>query len=236
MPTNRATILLTRPQEQAERFARMCRDMLGAEQQIILSPLIKIEMLPMQESLAHYCGLIFTSENGVRAFAQAYGQHDMSAYCVGERTAQAAHAAGLRAYSANGSADDLVAMVKGADVRGALLHIRGEHSRGDIAGRLGQQVDEVVAYRQVSVPLSEEAREILAGEHKVILPLFSPRTAQLFFTQDLQINASLQVVAISNAVNEAILGTNLAKSIDIFIAETPDAEAMLRTIKRRIDT
>ncbi len=214
----------------------MCRDMLGAEQQIILSPVIEIEILPMQRSLAQYCGLIFTSENGVRAFVQAYGQHDMPAYCVGVRTAKAARAVGLRASSANGSADDLVAMVMDAGVKGALLHVRGEHSRGDIAGRLGQQVDEVVAYRQVPVPLTEKTREILAGKHEVILPLFSPRTAQLFFKHDLLINAPLQVVAISNAVNEAILGTNPAKNIDILIAETPDAEAMLRVIKGRIDT
>ncbi len=214
----------------------MCRDMLGAEQQIILSPLIEIEMLPMQGSLAQYCGLIFTSENGVRAFAQAYGQRDMPAYCVGERTAKAARAAGLRALSANGSADDLVAMVMDAGVEGALLHVRGEHSRGDIAGRLGEQIDEVVAYRQVSVPLSEKAREILAGKHAVILPLFSPRTAQLFFRHDLQIKAPVQVVAISNAVNEAILDTNPVESIDILIAEKPDAAAMLRAIKGRIDT
>lgn len=214
----------------------MCRDLLGAAQQIILSPLIEIEMLPMQGPLAQYHGLIFTSENGVRAFAQAYGQHDMPAYCVGERTAKAARAAGLRASSANGTADDLVAMVKRAGVEGELLHVRGEHSRGDIAGRLDQQVDEVVAYRQVPVPLNEKAREILAGKHEVILPLFSPRTAQLFFKHDLQINAPVQVVAISNAVNEVILGTNPAKKIDILIAEKPNAAAMLQAIKGRIDT
>jgi len=214
----------------------MCRDLLGAEQQIILSPLIEIEILPMQGSLSQYYGLIFTSENGVRAFAQAYGHHDMPAYCVGERTAKAARAAGLKACSADGTADDLVAMVKDAGVEGTLLHVRGEHSRGDIAGRLSRQVDEAVAYCQASVPLSEKAREILAGKHAVILPLFSPRTAQLFFKHDLQINAPVQVVAISSAVNEAILGTNPTKNINILIAETPDAAAMLRAIKGRIDT
>jgi uroporphyrinogen-III synthase len=127
-------------------------------------------------------------------------------------------------------------MVKDTGVEGALLHVRGEHSRGDIAGRLSRQVDEAVAYRQASVPLSEKAREILAGKHAVILPLFSPRTAQLFFKHDLQINAPVQVVAISSAVNEAILGTNPTKNINILIAETPDAAAMLRAIKGRIDT
>jgi len=214
----------------------MCRDMLGAEQKIILSPLIEIKMLPVQRQLTQYRGLIFTSENGVRAFAQAYGKHNVPAYCVGERTADAARAAGLRAFSANGSADDLVTMIKGADVKGVLLHVRGEHSRGDIAGRLDHQIDELVAYRQVPVPLCEKAREIVAGKRRVILPLFSPRTAQLFFKHDLQINAPLQVVAISNAVNEVILGTNPAENVDIFIAEKPDAAAMLAAIKGRIDT
>ncbi len=214
----------------------MCHDLLGVEQPIVLSPLIEIEVLPTQVSLAQYCGLIFTSENGVQAFTRVYGQHDMPAYCVGDRTAKAASAAGLRAFSANGTADDLVAMVKGVDANGALLHVRGEHSRGDIAGRLSQQVDEVMAYRQVPVPLSVKAREVLEGEHEVILPLFSPRTAQLFFKHGLQIKAPVRVVAISNAVNEVILETNLAENITISIARKPDAVAMLQAIKGRIDT
>ena len=210
----------------------MCREVFGQDQPIIISPLMKIEMLPMTGPLDPYCGLIFTSENGVLAFAQASDQRHLPAYCVGNRTADAARAVGLTAYSANGSADDLVAMIRNVPAKGRYLHVRGEHTRGDIAGRLGLAVDEVVAYRQTSVSLSDEARVALAGDQPVILPLFSPRTAQLFCQDADQIKAPLRIVVISDAVGKVV--SNL-DSAEITVATTPDAAAMLRAIQGRID-
>ena len=238
MSKERPIILLTRPQMQSERFAEMCRQLLGAEQQIILSPLMEIEILPISVTWSRYLGLIFTSENGVRAYAQAQVGLDLPAYCVGDRTAKAASEAGLKAHSAKGSADDLIELIKDAGVSGPLLHIRGEHMRGDIAGRLGVPVDEVVAYDQVPKPLNTTALAALVGQKTVILTLFSPRTAELFFNETVRITAPLQVIAISETVKEAVLGSNHAQNaenIAIQIALTPDAAAMLQAIKRYSD-
>lgn len=214
----------------------MCRNELGLDQQIIQSPLLKIEMLPIATELTQYRGLIFTSENSVSAFAQSQSRRDLPAYCVGGRTAKAAIEAGLEAHSANGSADDLVAMVQAADVAGPLLHIRGEHSRGEIADRISAQVDEVVAYRQIALSLNDTARIALAGNREVILPLFSPRSAQIFFEQATSVTARLQMIVISKAVKGVILGSNLPEFVDIIVADTPDAAAMLQAIKRCIVT
>ncbi len=223
--------MLTRPQAQSERFAQICRATLGAELQIILSPLLKIEMLLFDVPLTPYRGLIFTSENGVQAFAQTTIGQGMPAYCVGARTTNAARDAGLEAISADGTADDLVEMINAAEVAGPLLHIRGEHTRGNIAGRINAQVDEVVAYRQLAQPLSDVARSALQSNEVVILPLFSPRTAQLFFEQADSISADLKVIAISAAVNDVILDTNKAKTAASSIADTPNALAMIQAIK-----
>ena len=206
----------------------MCREMLDGEQRIIISPLIKIEMLPLRRSMDAYSGLIFTSENGVRALAKTWDGRDLPAYCVGDRTANAARAAGFKALSAGGAADDLVMMIEDAGVAGRLLHVRGEHSRGDIATRLKQKVDEVVIYRQVAVPLTSESHSVLSGEQTVILPLFSPRTAQLFFKEAGQISAPLKIVVISKAVGNAVSGETV-------VAATPDAVSMVQAIKGRID-
>lgn len=214
----------------------MCREALGAEQEIILSPLLKIELLPFEAPVTPYHGLIFTSDNGVRAFAQVRSPQRIPAYCVGDRTADAARAAGLEAFSAKGSADDLVTMINATDVAGPMLHIRGEHTRGDIAKRISAQVDEVVCYRQTPLPLTDETRTALQGNREVILPVFSPRTAQIFFEQVKTVSASLQMVAMSEAVNDVILGSNLAENVEISIAETPDAWAMIQAIKRCIET
>lgn len=214
----------------------MCREELGAGPQIIQSPLLKIELLPIEQDVSKYQALIFTSENGVRAYVKSQGQVGLPAFCVGQRTTKAATDAGLKALSANGTADELVALVQGAEPDGPILHIRGEHTRGNIAQRIDAQVDEAVAYRQAPVNLTDEAQSGLQGDRAVILPLFSPRTAQLFFKLVTKSNAQLHVVAISEAVKEAILGSNPPENMVISVADTPDAAAMLRAIKRCIVT
>lgn len=214
----------------------MCREALGPAQQIILSPLLKIEMLPHQADVAAYHGLIFTSENGVRAFLQHQQASEMPAFCVGERTAKAARAAGFATQSANGSASDLITMINAADVSGPLLHVRGAHARGDIATGVTVQVDQVVAYQQSAQSLTDVAVLALRGDNEVILPLFSPRTAQIFCEQSDQITAPLHVIAMSAAVKDILSGSNLAKNGSIFVAGSPDAPSMLQAIKSRIGT
>ncbi|WP_428545787.1 uroporphyrinogen-III synthase [Profundibacter sp.] len=226
MPDNRPTVLLTRPQAQAERFAQALGDI-----PVVISPLMRIEQQPLDVELTGYRGLVFTSENGVWACPQCA----LPAFCVGDRTAQAAKDAGMRAVSAKGSADDLVRIIADRAVEGPLLHIRGEHTRGDVAGKLralGLRVDEVVGYRQVARPLSEQARKLLGGESIVILPLFSPRTARLFVADVGRIGARVRVVAISEAVKEALSGSVFD---DITVSTTPDAKGMIAAIQGRID-
>ena len=236
MSKKQALIVLTRPQAQSERFAQMCCEVLGEDVQIILSPLLKIELLPFKMPETPYQGLIFTSENGVRAYAQTPSDQSIPAYCVGERTAMAARAAGLEAISSDGSADDLVAMINATDRTGPLLHVRGAHTRGDVAERIAVQVDEVAAYRQVELSLTDEAQAALQGQDEVILPLFSPRTAQIFFKQTKPVSAPTQVIAMSDAVNRAVLGSEMARNTQILTIDTPDAQAMLQAIKRHIET
>ena len=226
MPDNRPTVLLTRPQAQAERFAQALRDV-----PVVISPLMRIEQQPLDVDLTGYRGLVFTSENGVLACPVC----TLPAYCVGDRTAQAARAAGMRAVSAKGSADDLVRLLTDRAVDGPLLHIRGEHTRGDVAGKLRSleiQVDGVVGYQQIAQPLTEQARVLLGGESVVILPLFSPRTASLFVAGVGRIKAHVRVVAISGAVKAALEGSGFG---DITVAGTPDAKGMIAAIQGRID-
>ena len=226
MPDNRPTVLLTRPQAQAERFAKALGDI-----PVVISPLMRIEHQPLDADLTGYRGLVFTSENGVRACPKCA----LPAYCVGDRTAQAAKDAGMRAISAKGSADDLVRLIADRAVEGPLLHIRGEHTRGDVAGKLhalGIQVDEHVGYCQVGLPLSEEARKLLGGESTVILPLFSPRSARLFLEKADRIKARVRFVVISGAVKTVLSDSGYD---DITVARKPDANAMVAAIKRRND-
>jgi hypothetical protein len=87
----------------------------------------------------------------------------------------------VRRREAGACADALVARL-GGTARPALVHLRGRHQRGDVAERLGPRATiraAHVVYDQVALP----ARRGLcrgAGARPLIVPLFSPRSADLF--------------------------------------------------------
>lgn len=230
MLTENAVILITRPKAQAEPFAKACRGALGEKVEIIISPLMEIEFPPLNIPIEKYSGLVFSSQNAVQAYLKNCENKTLPAFCVGRRTASAAKDAGLQAISADGDADDLVDLIAKENPKGRLLHIHGQETRGNIVPRLnacGIKADSIIAYQQTPVALSDQAQTALAGEKCVILPLFSPRTACLFFDNAKQINAPLRCIVISEAVKAAIPVTD---SLTVVVAQTPDAVAMLRAI------
>jgi uroporphyrinogen-III synthase len=223
------TILITRPEPAAHRFADQLRAGLGCAVPVVFSPLMRIEPCGALPGLEGVEALIFTSRNGVEAFARQSPRRDIPCYTVGEATAQMARDAGLSATSCGGDAGQLVArLLKG--VQGPCLHIRGEHGVGNIAARLragGIKTDEVVLYRQVAQPLNAAALELMQGQAPVIIPLFSPRTARLMF-EGFSGNAPLFVVAISAAVAQAVAG---AAVNSVIVAQSPDANSMVTATK-----
>ncbi len=223
-------ILLTRPQAQAEAFRRR----LGSGAEVLISPVLEITPLLLGVNPASYAGLIFTSQNAVRAAASQAALAGMQAWAVGRHTAAAARAAGMRVTSANGTADDLVALITRARPAGRLLFLRGEHSRGQVAERLnsaGIETDSEVIYRQEERPLSARALTVLQGERPVIVPLFSPRSARLLSRQAAGARAPLHLLAMSPAVLAAWEGPLPASARTV---ELPEAEAMAREILRHV--
>lgn len=205
--------LLTRPMAQSTRFAASLRSRFGPDLSITISPLIAPSFLaPAFPDLKPAC-LIFTSETGVDSFARHPARpKDLPslAYCVGDRTAQAARLAGLRAISANGDATNLVERIKQDKAAGPVLHISGAQTRGDIARHLsdaGYDVAALVLYEQQQQEMTAEAKTLLLGENPVMVPLFSPRSATLFLAQlsRVEANAPLFFSALSNAVAEPLV-------------------------------
>ncbi|MEL6234802.1 MAG: uroporphyrinogen-III synthase, partial [Pseudomonadota bacterium] len=144
-------LLLTRPIDQAQEFAASVAAALPGRYEPVYWPLIRIEREPAELALDDVQGLLFTSANGVRAFAQASPRRDIPALCVGDGTATAARAAGLIASSARGDAGALAQLAVASHLpgAGAYLHLRGRDTTGDIAGALaveGIEVREAVLY------------------------------------------------------------------------------------------
>lgn len=220
----RPIILLTRPEKASRRFAAQLREALGSVE-VVISPLLQISPLVQSVDLSGVVALVFTS-----AHAVPFGAPGMRCYCVGDATARAAKAAGMQAISAGSDATGLSRRILADGETGPLLHIRGAHSRGQVAQTLtdaGCQTREIVAYDQVARPLSDTAKALLGGESPVIVPVFSPRTAEIF-SESANAGPNAWCAALSDAVAEKI--ENIP-SERIRICSVPNAAAMSETVQ-----
>lgn len=231
------TLLLTRPKAQSRALVNQIETNFPDRTRCIISPLMVIAPTKNLPNLDGCQAMLFTSVNGVSAFADLGINTDLQCYCVGVRTAQAARDVGLQAISADGAAADLIALINKnlTPEVGSLLHCRGEHSTGDITASLsacGFDVREAVLYSQNSCDLTGKAQLALAsGEVNAIL-IYSPRSAQQFHT------AFANKKWHANNITALCISENTAAEIRslgfecVEIAEKPDGAAMLTLIER----
>jgi uroporphyrinogen-III synthase len=195
-------LLVTRPAGSGERFAEAVAQSWAQDLRVIQSPLLRIEELWPKFVADGLSGVIVTSENGAAALARLGVDRSLPVWAVGDRTADVAGSAGYAATSAKGDVEDLIALILDVAGDGPFLHVRGEHSRGDLASRLteaGRPCGEVFAYRQIEAALTADARDALAGSSPVFAPLFSPRTVSVLAQQG-PFSAPLHTICISDAV------------------------------------
>ncbi|NSY37362.1 uroporphyrinogen-III synthase [Leisingera sp. ANG59] len=221
-------LLITRPLKAAERFVSGLPAAALAGIRVIYTPLMEIQQLQAQIEMRGVKGVIFTSANGAEA-ASRETLVRLPAYCVGERTAQAAAEMGWQAEALGQCADELTAALLQQRPAAPLLHLRGAHTRGSIARRLteaGLPCGEQIVYDQALLPLTAEAQAALAAQTDVIVPLFSPRTARHF--ANLCGDAShLHLIALSQAVAEPLKGLNCKA---LRVSKAPDAPAMAAAV------
>ncbi len=224
------SFLLTRPAPAAARFAAALRESFGPAARIVISPLMQPEFLCPALPPGPFDGLILTSETGAEAarrLSADRGDLPRRAFCVGDRTAQAAADAGFQAVSAAGDAAALITLIKATGPGGRHLHLRGEDTTGDITQHIDAMnisCTEAIVYRQQPQPLTAEAADLLAGSDPVIIPLFSPRSADLLARAG-AFRAPLWIAALSPAVAERAQALH---PVRLEVATHPDARALLR--------
>jgi len=207
----------------------------GAVIHTVEAPLQRIDPLPGIPSLEGVEGLIFTSENGVRCFANMSPRRDFLTYCVGPRTAAIAREVGLTAEHAKGNASDLAAYILAQCPDGPLLHLHGTHTQGDIPGKLAQaglEVQGAAIYEQAAARPPPGFAAALGGPATVIAPLYSPRSATLFAQAAGGIRPGQWVLpCLSTAVKGALPPDLQALAT---IATAPNTKAMIAAIANHI--
>ena len=219
-------LILTRPLEQAKRFAKQAS--LGLE--VVYAPLLQIEMLGVG-NINDYDSVIVTSENGAQSLKGANWGGE-TVYCVGPRTSKSIAELGVVTTEFGGDAASLIDGLIEANPKGRLLHLRGRHGRGDISKTLreaGVDCDERIAYEQHALKFPPDLAKQLAEGAVDLLPLFSPRSAKLFVAS-CPSAPSAGVVCLSDAV-AAELPKNAFGSIEI--CASPNGDAMREALSRR---
>ncbi len=233
-------VLVTRPREDAAAFAA---ELANNNHEALIEPLLEVEYLGAADSgldLESAQALLFTSANGVRAFARIEESCDLPVYGVGDATAALARGAGFKeVYSASG---DVLALAKLVTARlnpkgGTLLHVAAAKVAGDLQGLLqksGFEIERHVLYRtEVRSAFSAQVCGFLTSGKIEAVTLFSPRTARTF--ANLVLAANLQgcledifVVCLSQAVADQVAHLNWK---GVRVAAEPNKEALMACLK-----
>ena len=211
---------MTRAEPGAARTAARLRDR-GFEPMV--RPVLRIETLPIASPNSAPDGLVFTSRNGVAAWAGMTDDRDLPVVAVGAATAEAARAAGFRSVrSADGDIVALAALIRSdpALAGRTLLHPGAETPAGDLPALVGghARVESLPVYRAVETGASPP-------EGVDALLVHSPRAARAIAERWIDRPASPRIAcAISPAAAEPLEGLDLK---EIRVAASPDETALL---------
>ncbi len=232
-------VLITRPEEDAHALAAALR---ARGHESLLEPLLRIEPaagVPSPLDLDGVQAILFTSANGVRAFARLSQRRDLPVFAVGDASAQVARDAGFtQVASASGDVEDLarLAAARLEPGDGALYHGAGSRLAGDLKERLegaGFTLRRVVLYQaHTASDLSQATRTALSAGKIDAVTFFSPRTAQTF----VKLAQQAELAVACAALDAVCLSTAVARKLRVLpwrnvrIAARPSQDALLDCI------
>ncbi|MEQ3624148.1 MAG: uroporphyrinogen-III synthase [Celeribacter sp.] len=197
-------MLISRPADRARRFLSALPPDALARVTPLIAPVMRIIPSPARP-LPPDVDLIITSE----AALPAAGPAPRGVWCVGTQTAQLVRAAGhtLRGTAPNAAA--LLELILKSHPTVPLLHLSGRHHRGALVEKLveaGLTATRRVVYDQQPCDLPDTARAVIATTPRLIVPLFSPRSAVLLMAQLPERHGVTEIIAFSPEVRAAWTG------------------------------
>ena len=176
-----------------------------------IEPLLTLEMLEMPlPPLNGIRGLVFTSVNGVNAFAARADTRMLPVYAVGDATAAAAFAAGFtQVTNAAGQVTALNRLLAERNEPGPLLHIGGADRAAAVVLK-DKEILHLSLYKmQAAAALSTECLARLRAGTFTHAMFFSARTGETFRTlmgkQATAVNLT-KALCLSNSVLKSVSG------------------------------
>ena len=215
-------LLLTRPLGGNERFCLKIKHLLYSCE-ILDNPIQRIDFLPSLSKVNKNSVLIFTSANGLRA-AKKHNLINKKCFVVGANTKKIAVSFGYDVLGFSKDQENLLKLIKSKKPTESMVHIRGKHTVGNLCDALKiNQFSclDIIGYNQEPLKIKKQNLQKIHSGRPVILPIFSPRSAEL-----LQSNLDLtgfNVIAISEAVAKIVTGVELG---ELVISKKPDLNSM----------
>jgi uroporphyrinogen-III synthase len=227
-------LLVTRPEPDGERTGAALR---GRGHDVLLAPLLRVEVIACDLGQAAYGAVVMTSANAARAVAAHPSRAVLAAlpaFTVGRRTADAARAAGFAdVRSADGDKADLAALIRAEyeAARGPLLYLAGEDRAGELdLAASGIAVVTAVIYRATAAERFPDAVAAALAARAIEGVLhFSRRSAEAYLACGNRAGLLASALAplqlcLSAAVAEPLAA---AGARALRIASRPDEAAML---------
>ncbi|MEL7231485.1 MAG: uroporphyrinogen-III synthase [Pseudomonadota bacterium] len=191
--------------------------------------------------IADISGLIFTSANGVRAYAERSASRAQTAWCVGPATTSAARVAGFARVEE--SAGDARALAKYISERTApsskpLLHIANEAAKGNLKVAL-EKSDFTVDFRPLyrmerAKALADQAVTALRSQTSSIVLLHSEKGAEAFVALcQGSMLSHVTGVAISARAAQPLMGYALQ---NMHIASEPNEDRLFDALQTAVAT
>jgi len=209
----------------------------------IVSPALTLQSNPDTELLPpeKISGLVFTSANGARFYAEREDDRSLPAWCVGPATGAAARKEGFtEVHESTGNAVRLAAMIAStiAPPEKPLLHIANAAAKGDFQREMKMRrykVKFAPLYQAGTAPsLNPGAEKLLDGKTPSIVLVHSAKGAEAFaqLTKDLSVSAAT-LISISTIAARPLEDLGYK---GIHIAAAPNENALMETLQATMAT
>lgn len=228
-------ILITRPLHQSRRFKKSLVEQFGENLEICISPILEIKSFRVNINLSFFDGIIFTSENGVKAFTNLNKKTDKKIYCVGAYTSEIARKSGLIVAHTEKDVGDLKTWLIENDSERKLLYLCGQNISNNLEvafeGSKTTVVSQII-YDQLSRKLSPSAIQFLSGVIPVLIPIFSERSYEILSQQFKSTMSSSRIaICLSEAIANKIKDDEFEK---VLISAQPDLESLIKVVRESL--